>query len=300
MLNSIEAQFTIRDLENLSGIKAHTIRIWEQRYKLLEPHRTDSNIRYYNIENLKKLLNVSLLYGMGYKISKIASLADQDLKAEVKSQATKGGSMLGYSDSLVLAMLDFDQGLFEHTFNRLVAEFSFRQVFLEVFVPFLHKIGLHWQSDSITPAHEHFVSNLIKQKLHLSIERVQQSVPTETDRVFVLFLPDLEIHELGLLYIHYELLLKGYQSIYLGQSVPMDNLGAVQPLFERVTYVSYFTVQPAADDVKDYLAEFSAEILSRPGDLLWVTGRNTKKLDGPQMGKQIKLFNNIDEIVNKI
>ena len=128
---------------------------------------------------------------------------------------SKGGDDSGYMDALILAMINFDQAQFEQTFNRLIAEFSFRHVFLDVFVPLLFRIGIHWQSDNITPAHEHFISNLIKQKLQISIERVQQTVPKTNGVVYVLFLPDNEIHELGLLYLQYELLLRGKHVIYL-------------------------------------------------------------------------------------
>jgi len=297
-LNNIASQFTIKDLENLSGIKAHTIRIWEKRYNVLNPSRSNSNIRWYDTGNLKKLLNVTLLYKNGHKISKIAELSDDELNQAVIDQISKGGDHSGYMDAMVLAMLNFDQGHFEQTFNRLIAEFSFRHVFLQVFVPLLHKIGIHWQSDSITPAHEHFISNLIKQKLQISIERVQQTVPKTNGVVYVLFLPDNEIHELGLLYMQYELLLRGCHVVYLGQSVPMDNLKAIQSVCEKIIFVSYFTIRPSSDAVEIYLDQFSRILLKNRNDALWVTGRNVVGRE-TQVDK-VLLFDDLESMINKM
>ena len=189
---------------------------------------------------------------------------------------------------------------FERTYNRLVAERSFRDIFLEVFVPFLYNIGLEWQSNHIIPAHEHFISNLIKQKLHINIERIQQNPSSSSEKVFVLFLPINEIHELGLLYLHYELILKGYHSIYLGQSVPMENLKVVQEIYPKVSFISYFTVQPTIDSVMNYLKQFQTEILTASDSTLWILGRNVKELKLPVSLKNIKVFNNLEKIINKI
>ncbi|MBO6517916.1 MAG: MerR family transcriptional regulator [Bacteroidia bacterium] len=299
-MNNISTRFTIKDLENLSGIKAHTIRIWEKRYGILVPSRTDTNIRFYDSKGLKKLLNVSLLYKSGYKISKIAKLSEDELRTLVKESMAKGNGDAAYFDALVLSMLTFNQALFEHTYNRLVADYSFRHVFVEVLVPLLHNIGIHWQSESITPANEHFISNLIQQKLHVNIERVQHIMPDNHDEVYVLYLPENEIHELGLLYLHYELMLKGYHSIYLGQSVPMDNLITLQSSFNRITYVSYFTIRPEQGEVESYLEQFGEKVLVRNEDCFWVTGRNVRHSDIEVESNQLILFNDLNEILNKI
>lgn len=298
LLNNIETRFTIKDLENFSGIKAHTIRIWEKRYGVLEPNRTESNIRYYSSDSLKKLLNVTLLYNAGHKISKIAALSDDELKLLVKDNMAKGDSESGHMDALVLSMLTFNQQLFEHTFSRLVAEFSFRHVFVNVFVPLLYNIGLYWQSDSVTPAHEHFMSNLIKQKLHIHIERVQQTNYENEDQVYVLFLPENEIHELGLLYLHYELHLKGMKSIYLGQSVPMSNLAALKEIFPKIQFVSYFTIQPEMEAVPAYLEGLLSQVIRPSIDGLWVTGRNTKHINLDH--EDAVVFKDLQEVLNKM
>lgn len=296
-MNNILTTFSIKDLENLSGIKAHTIRIWEKRYEILEPERTDTNIRLYNLKNLTKLLNVTFLYNAGFKISKIAKMSVEELNQTVREQATKKRDKDHFIDELKISMLSFDQYSFEQAYNRMVAEMSFRDVFLEVFIPLLEYIGIHWQSDSITPSHEHFMSSLIMQKLLINIERVQQSQAVK-DKVFVLFLPDGEIHELGLLYLNYELALEGYQTVYLGASVPIDSLIAVTETFDNLDFISYFTVNPTKDEVDDYLKKFDEQILSKQKSNLFVVGRTAQ--ESTFKGKNIKVFNRIDELINKI
>ncbi|MBR9859837.1 MerR family transcriptional regulator [bacterium] len=299
-LNNVQFQFSIKNLENLSGIKAHTIRIWEKRYGLLSPDRTGTNIRTYDTNDLQKLLNIALLYNKGYKISKIAELSEKELITKVRDEIAKSDSNDHYLSSLKLAMLNYDQTLFEHTYTRLVAERSFREIFLEVLIPLLEEVGLLWQTDSITPAHEHFLSNLIKQKLHLNIERVQRQNPEHTDRVFVLFLPSNEIHELGLLYLHFELTLRGYQTIYLGQSVPRVSLRSLIKIHPEITYVSFFTVKPEPDAIEEYLEDFRRKLLNESNNELWLLGRGTEPIQGKEMHPRIVLFNKIEELLNKV
>ncbi|WP_340074468.1 MerR family transcriptional regulator [Leptobacterium sp. I13] len=299
-MNNIITKFSIKDLENLSGIKAHTIRIWEKRYNILTPSRTDSNIRYYDVKSLQKLLNVTLLYNAGVKISKIAKYDKHELQSKVREHVSKNENPDHSVALLKMAMLNFDQSLFEQTYNQLVADTSFRTVFLEVFVPILHNIGLQWQSDAIIPAHERFITNLIMQKLHVNIERAQKIAPVHTDKTYVLYLPVNETHELGLLYIHYELLVKGYRSIYLGPSVPIDNLKTVQDSHKRICFISYFTVQPILEDILVYLKEMNEELLLPANNELWILGRKTENIVMPPDWKYITKFNAIQDLLNKV
>lgn len=298
-LNNIANNFSIKDLENLSGVKAHTIRIWEKRYNLLEPDRTDTNIRTYDIQNLKKLLNVAFLNELGVKISKIADLSDQELSALVREQIGKSSGVDHHLNSLKLAMFNFDQAAFEFTYNRLLAEAPFKKVFLEVFIPLLHQIGLQWQSGAITPAHEHFISNLIIQKLQINIEKVQQGGTSDHSKNFILFLPENEIHEIGLLYLHYELILKGFHSVYLGSSVPTSSLTNLEKTFDHMHFITYCTIKPEKSEVLDYIKDFDAQVLNAQHPL-WVLGRNTLHLKQNQMPKNIVLFNSLNELINKI
>ena len=299
-MNIIKSEFTIKDLENFSGIKAHTIRIWEKRYNLLEPNRTESNIRYYNIPNLQKLLNVAFLNNNGLKISKIAELSESNIVVQVKELSAKMGVKEQASSSLKLAMLNFDENMFNETYNNLVVNSSFREVFKNVFIPFINEIGMLWQVNSILPAHEHFVSNLILQKILINIERVQLSKPTNLKKVFVLYLPMNELHDLGLQYLHYEILLHGYQSVYLGHSVPVSNLNDIQKVFNSICFISYLTVEPAQMSVKEYVEKVSEDVLSSSNSELWLLGRkiveSTEVLESPN----VKTFNSIIDLVNKL
>lgn len=299
-MNNIKEQFTIKDLENLSGVKAHTIRIWEKRYGLLAPQRTDTNIRYYDIASLQKLLNVSLLNSNGYKISKIANIPEDKISATVRELISKKGVNHHAINSFKLSMLNFDQKLFDHTYNQLLAQKSFREIFLNLFVDFLEEIGLLWQTSSITPAHEHFITNLIKQKIQLHLEKLQLQTPDKTNNVFVLFLPINEIHELGLLYAHLELMLHGYHSIYLGQSVPLSNLKALQQLHSKIVFVSYFTVYPLVEELNDYLSEVKQDVL-RPEDEFWVLGKrlNEKEVE-IQTYPQLKSFVKLTDFIKQL
>ncbi|NNL33968.1 MAG: MerR family transcriptional regulator, partial [Flavobacteriaceae bacterium] len=218
-MNTIKTEFSIKDLENLSGIKAHTIRIWEKRYNLLHPNRSNTNIRSYNTENLQKLLNVAFLNKNGYKISKISNLKAEEIPGLVREIASNNSKEHHALNAFKMSMLNFDQVLFNTTFNNLLQESTFRDVFYNVFLALLEEIGLLWQTDTISPAHEHFISTLIKQKILINIEKVQNLEPQNRSSVYVLFLPDHEIHDIGLLFVNYELACKGHYCIYLGQSV---------------------------------------------------------------------------------
>lgn len=299
-MNNIKSEFTIKDLENFSGIKAHTIRIWEKRYKILEPNRTESNIRYYDINNLQKLLNVSLLNTNGLKISKIAELPESKLNASVRELVAKNGVDTQASNSLKLSMLNFDENLFNVTYNNLIAQSSLRDVFKGVFLPFLNEIGLLWQVNSITPAHEHFITNLIKQKIFINIERLQLSSPTNFDKIFVLYLPMNEIHELGLLYLHFELLLHGYQSIYLGQSVPVANLNDVQKVYNNICFISYLTVEPSRMSVEEYVETVINTVLLETDSQLWLLGRKLTEINQKFSLNNVKMFESIDLLLNKL
>ena len=301
MLDNIKTRFTIKDLENLSGIKAHTIRIWEQRYNILTPHRTLTNIRYYDIDNLQKLLNVKLLYDSGFKISKIAALAPSELSVLLKEHVTLNDKEDAAMNAFKLAMIKFDQQLFEQTYNQLLGHKTVREIFLNYFIPLLRDIGLLWQTNTITPAQEHFISNLIKQKLHSNIERLQVNPPEKTDKVFVLYLPINEIHELGLLYLQYEITLRGYQSIYLGQSVPIQSLESLLDRFENIIYISYFTIRPSSENLSDYLKEFEKTILKEKKQTqLWVLGNRIRENESVKLPSKVRSFETIKDLCENI
>lgn len=298
-MNNIKTEFTIKDLENFSGIKAHTIRIWEKRYNLFQPKRTDSNIRYYDMDGLQKLLNVSLLYNNGLKISKIADLSEAKIALSVRELVFNKGAESQSTVSFKLAMLNFDEGLFNQTYNNLISQSTFRAIFTEIFIPLLKEIGILWQVQSITPAHEHFITNLIKQKILINVEKLQFLQPNKKGRKFVLYLPMNEIHELGLLYLHFELLFHGYHSVYLGQSVPVENLNDLQRIFSDVCFVTYLTVEPSNEPVEDYLKNVFSEVLQNTNDTLWVLGSKLAQFDSDSfINNQIKIFKSPVDVLN--
>ncbi|RYZ76656.1 MAG: MerR family transcriptional regulator [Proteobacteria bacterium] len=295
-MNNIKSVFSIKDLENLSGIKAHTIRIWEKRYNILKPMRTDTNIRYYDSYNLQKLLNVVLLHRHGYKISKIGTYPDEKIPQLLREIISDKSAKHHAITSFKIAMLNFDQSLFLQTYDKLLSQKSFREIFKEVFLPLLDEIGFLWQTGTITPAHEHFISYLVRQKIYIQTENLQVAPPENTDRVYVLFLPQYELHELGLLYVNYEIALAGMKSIYLGESVPISGLRDVKHLFKNVTYVTYLTVEPQADEVDQYVSDFFKEIMDDDSQF-WILGQRGK-LVTPRTG--VKLFQSIDALVDHL
>ena len=299
-MNNIKSIFSIKDLENLTGIKAHTIRIWEKRYELLEPERTDTNIRFYNLSHLQKLLNISFLNNNGIKISKIASLTKKEIQQQVRELASNGEVKNHAINTFKLAMLDFNQDLFYETFNGLSRTKSFSQIFYEVFLPFLSEVGMLWQTDTISPAHEHFITSLIRQKILVNTELLQAKNKISHNDAFVLFLPENEIHEIGLMFINYELNAKGQRSIFLGSSVPISSLTDVLAYYDKVTFISYFTVKPLKDDLPDYITDFTSQLLKDKEHEFWILGQMTQYLENNTLPNNIKTFKTIDSLIGSI
>lgn len=298
-MNNIKSTFSIKDLENLTGIKAHTIRIWEKRYNVLEPMRTETNIRLYDIENLQKLLNITLLHNHGYKISQISKLSKERIP-QLANEIISDKSFKNHAiSSFKMAMMNFDQVLFLKTYDKLLSEKSFREVFFEVFIPLIHEIGYLWQTNTISVAHEHFISYLIKQKVLINSEKLQIQEPKNHDRIFVLYLPDNEIHELGLMYINYEIQFNGYKTIYLGESVPIESLKDVKKYFDNITYVCYMTVEPNKSLVNEYIKDIKKEILTDSSEF-WVIGRMTENIDKKLCADNILTFKSIKDLTDII
>ncbi|MGF1556924.1 MerR family transcriptional regulator [Paucihalobacter sp.] len=298
-MNNVKSKFSIKDLENLTGIKAHTIRIWEKRYNLLSPSRTDTNIRFYELADFQKLLNVSYLNNNGYKISKIATLDEKKIPELVRQIAAKSNLDSHAINSFKLSMLNFDQVLFYKTYERLEKEKSFRDIFFTIFIPLLTELGLLWQTDTITPAHEHFLTSLIRQKILINTENIQSNSETST-RTFVCYLPDNEVHELGLMYINYEIVAHGHHSIFLGQSVPLDSLVDIVNYYDDVTFVSYFTVKPEKEEIHQYIEDVKNKLLIHNHVNFYVLGKMLTALDLEKLPKNIIAFMSIDQLVKDL
>jgi MerR family transcriptional regulator, light-induced transcriptional regulator len=222
-------EYSIKDMEMLSNIKAHTIRIWEQRYNLFTPERTETNIRYYTDEQLKRLLNVCTLINGGMKISHISKLSNAEIRDAIDKMMFLTSSSSANVESMIsqaiAAISAYDQHLFEKVFSRSINKLGFASAYLELVYPMLIRIGMMWSKDDIIPAQEHFLSNLLRQKLFAAIDKL--SLPESSAPVWVLFLDETEKHEIGLLFAWYILRLHGQNVIYLGQEVPYENLSHV-------------------------------------------------------------------------
>ena len=248
--------YPINELERLTGIKAHTIRIWEKRYGLITPDRTKTNRRYYSDSQFKKLLNVTTLLGQGYKISTIASFTDDEINQRIQNEITYGSHdniCQGYVNDLVKCMLAFDEAGFDRIYADAVSRFGLYSAVIQVIYPFLHKTGVLWNADKAAPVQEHFASGIIKRKLMAATDALAPA--SKTLDKFILFLPAGEWHDLGLLFANYILRSQGCQTIYLGQNVPKDNLSqiihAVNPGFLLTFYVLNRPVAEIEKEVKD-------------------------------------------------
>ena len=217
------AEYTIKDLEILSGILAHTLRIWEKRYGIIKPSRTDTNRRRYDDSDLKKIINVSILNRNGLKISKIASLTDEEIKKGVEDISRDISKWETQIDALVVAMLELDEKTFNDLLSRLIISTGFENTFTNIVFPFLKKTGVLWQTGSVNPAQEHFISNIIRQKIISSIDG--QSLPDVAGgKKVLMYLPEKELHEIGLLFYSYLAKQNGHEVLYLGQLTPFESV----------------------------------------------------------------------------
>lgn len=220
--------FTIKDLENLSGIKAHTIRIWEQRYSLLRPQRTETNIRFYSGDQLQKILNVALLNKYGFKISHIDRMTESEMNEKILSLSQAEAQQEWVVNELIRHMVHVDMMAFEKVVDGYIRTKGIEKTILQVLFPFLERIGILWQTNHINPAQEHLVTNLIRQKLIVGIDAARS--PVQQQQSALLFLPEGEHHELGLLFVSYLLKSKGITVYYLGANMPLKDVGYVAAL----------------------------------------------------------------------
>ncbi|WP_234737120.1 MerR family transcriptional regulator [Tellurirhabdus bombi] len=244
--------YSIKDLEQLSGIKAHTLRIWEQRYNILSPGRTDTNIRTYNDQDLKMVLNISLLKDHGYKISEIAKLSIKELTREVIAISDR---KLNYPDqihALAISMIDLDEDRFEYLISTNIQQFGFENTMLYVIYPFLSRIGTLWVTSSIGPAQEHFITNLIRQKLIAEIDGQARNQHSDAKK-YLLYLPEGEMHEITLLFANYIIRARENKVIYLGQNLPFDELQFACNVHKPDFILTAITTSPSNSEVQPYV-----------------------------------------------
>lgn len=288
--------YSIKELEQLSGIKAHTIRIWEKRHKIIEPQRTATNIRFYSDEDLKKIINVSLLNNHGVKISKIVGLSLDEINEQVAQLSDSKNSIEIYIDQLVLAMIDMEEEQFEKLLASLILKFGFERTVLEIVYPFMEKIGILWLTNNITPAQEHFISHLIRQKMIVAIDGLP--LPPKTSKTAILYLPENELHELGLLFYHYIAKKVGYRTYYLGQMVPFKDLKYVVDHYQPELIITSLTSGPYPHAMQAYLEKLSQEFATAR---ILVSGYALKKAKLEPLSNVIIFTNalNLKELISQ-
>ncbi len=292
-------RFQIRDLEEFTGVKAHTIRIWEKRYGLLSPDRTGTNIRTYGMEELKTLLNVAYLNSHGKKISAIAKLTPAQREQMVRDLSASQKDVEAPLNTLKMAMLSFDEALFEGTCARYRAKEGFRAVVEKLFLPLLEHIGILWQTNSICPSHEHFVSNLVRQKLCAEVDAITPPA-IGNGPLTVLYLPESEIHELGLLYVLYLLRASGMPTVYLGQSVPMDDLAQLATLTSGpLRYISFITAFPSAGELPIY-AKGLTNMLPMDRSSVWFCGSQVVRAGDVTWPSGVRAFLHVRDLLTEL
>lgn len=285
-------EYSIKELEKLSGIKAHTIRIWEKRYKLITPKRTPTNIRYYSDNDLKKIINIAVVNNSGLKISHIARLTERNLSELVHSKNKPEKGIASPIDRLVLATVAMDEQDFCKTLDHLSSSHQFERVVTEVLFPFLEKVGVLWQTGEVTPAQEHFVSNLIRQKMIAAVD--QLPFPKVKSRRIVLFLPENEYHEIGLLFSNYISRKKGYQTFYLGQSVPIDDLRQVVATHTPAILITSMVTSMHADRLKEFVRKLSIDFKKQS---ILISGMAVRGFDFSKL-KNVKQFYTAEMLKN--
>ncbi|QIA08717.1 MerR family transcriptional regulator [Draconibacterium halophilum] len=274
--------YSIKDLETLSGIKAHTIRIWEKRYDLLKPERTDTNIRYYTDNDLKRMLNVSLLVRNGYKISKVAGWEDEKIKGTVIDVAKNKKTEQSYVEQLLLHMVNFDNIGFQTLVNEIIEKFGIEEAMQGVFFGLFERIGTYWQVGSIFPAQEHYVSNIIRQKVIAAIDSL--GLNNERDKSILFYLPDNELHELSLLFYSYLAAKSGYNVIYLGQFVPFADLEKMKSHIQIEYIFTAFISSINKEELEHYLANLK-EVYQH--QKVFITGWQVRELE-PKLPRNFK------------
>ncbi len=276
------ATYSIKDLEQLSGIKAHTLRIWEQRYNFIKPKRTDTNIRFYDDNDLKLVLNISLLKDNGHKISKISRMCFEEMQQEVVKLTEEKLSFPEQIHALTLAMIDYDEEQFEKIVSANIIQYGFESTMMDLVYPFLNKIGVMWLTGSVCPSQEHFISNLVIQKLHAAIDSI--SIPSQPfGKKYLLFLPEGEHHELSLVLAWYLIKVRQEKVIYIGEHI---NLRYIRKVYrsQKPDYVfTVLTTCREAVQTQSYIEEISAEF---PDSTVLITGRQV-------VGNNLKLPANI-------
>jgi MerR family transcriptional regulator, light-induced transcriptional regulator len=277
--------FTIKDLENLSGIKAHTLRIWEQRYNFLKPERTFTNIRYYSNNELKTILNIALLNKYGYKVSHIDKMTEEEIRDKVLTLNQQEAQQERIVNELVQHMVDLNTTAFEETLSSYILARGIERTITQIIFKYMEKIGILWLTNHINPAQEHLVTNIIRQKLIVGIEGI--STPLKVNKTILLFLPEAEYHEMGLLFMYYLLKSRGIEVIYLGCNVPLADVGYVVKV-KKPDFLYCHVTRPGLNfNFDKFLANISKNLADTPCIISGLLTQNyEKKIQSPVIFKR--------------
>lgn len=248
--------YSIKDLEILSGIKAHTLRIWEQRYQIIEPKRTDTNIRFYDDTDLRKILNIALLNQNGFKISKIANMPENEIGQQVNKIANENLKYPHQVSALVLCMVSYDERAFDKIMSKNMLQFGFENTMIHIIMPFLTKVGMLWLTGAIDPSQEHFISHLIRQKMMVAIDG-QIETHHENAKKFLLFLPEGEYHDIPILFASYVIRSRNSQVLYLGQSLPLEHVIGAHQTYKPDYILINLVIAPLEFSISDYIKDLS-------------------------------------------
>ncbi len=285
--------YSISDLEQLSGVQAHTIRMWEQRYNALVPHRSAGNTRYYDDEHLVKLLNIVSIHQKGLKISKICALSQDAIHSlieeDIQETVSKNQQFEFYIAQLLNFGMSYNEAAFDNLLSKCISDYSLAEAYESVIYPMLVRLGLMWRKDSICAAQEHFLTNIIRQKICAAINDLP--IPSSDKKTWVLFLPQDEEHEIGVLFANYLLRQAGKRVIYLGSRVPLSSVKEVVKL-NKVDSLMLFMVQAKlTNEAQKYIDEI---YLAFKKTKIYLAG-SQKLIENIQLPKGIQWLRGINE-----
>ena len=274
--------------------------MWEKRYHLFAPDRTQTNIRNYDLNELKKLLNIAYLVRQGARISTVAELTEQQIQKQVEKEVAKKQSGDYHQEALLMATLGYDVAAFQGVLKKLLQQDSFEKVYGQILLPFIQTIGMLWHAGTLDLTHEHFATQMIQRQLLLHTAALD-AVPKRTDTpFFVLFLPDNEIHALGLELAQYLILKRGMDVLMLGPSVPLDGLVKFTSSAQKVIFLSFFTVRPAALDLELYVKQAKKLLLEKNPHTLWVLGARASEIPDALCSTQLLKFTTIPSFIRAL
>ena len=290
----MESKYSIKDLEQLSGIKAHTIRAWEQRYKLIEPKRTVTNFRYYGDHDLRVVLNTSVLLSAGWKIGKVSKHSPDELAYLALEASPYEGNFTYELNELKFATLGFDIKRFEAIMDHCIEKYGVHATYREVIGDYIQELGKLWLSGSVGISQEHFVSSLIRQKIYAAIDALP-AIANENNGKYAIFLPANELHEIGVLYLAYILKERGEQVYYLGQSLPKEYLTDLLDNQPVDHLISCFTTHPEVPELGNYLDELE-ELIIHKGIQVHLTGHIFSEYTPEREFTNINIYGTLKEL----